>query len=70
MAEDEDPAIAVEEQFESSRRFLDEWLAQLRDSNAGLRTQACAPGDLQLRQQDFAPCQVGIRLISSQPNIT
>ena len=31
VAEEQDPAIYVEEQFESSRRFLDEWLIQLRD---------------------------------------
>ena len=31
FAEEQDPAVEVEEQFESSRRFLDEWLTQLRD---------------------------------------
>ena len=58
MAEEEDPAIAVEEQFETTRRFLDEWLGQLRDTTTRLRKQANTVGSLQLRQQHFAPCQV------------
>ena len=58
MADEDDPAVAVEEQFETARRFLDEWLAQLRDTTTKLRKQTCSTGNLQLRQQYFAPCQV------------
>ena len=58
MADEEDPAVAVEEHFETSRRFLDEWLVQLRDVNATLRREACSVGNLPLRQHNFAPCQV------------
>ncbi|CAL8470925.1 g10467 [Coccomyxa elongata] len=60
MADEEDPAVAVEEQFETSRRFLDEWLVQLRDINATLRREACSVGSLPLRQHNFAPCQAAV----------
>jgi hypothetical protein len=63
MADEEDPAIAVEEHFETSRRFLEEWLAQLREVSGRLRKEVCSNAGVQLRMQHFAPCQVSHHLM-------
>ena len=40
MADEQDPAVEIEEHFESSRRFLDEWLTQLREPTFQAKHQA------------------------------
>ena len=37
--DEDDPAVATEEQFETLRRFVDEWFATLRDFNIDLNEQ-------------------------------
>lgn len=52
VAEEQDPAVDVEEQFESSRRFLDEWLIQLRDPSC------CGERNATASQHSFQACHV------------
>ena len=59
--EDEDPAVAVEEHFETLRRFTDEWMVQMRDISAGLRQQLTAEGGVHMRQHHFWPCKVSAK---------
>ncbi len=54
----EDPLAAMEGQFEAARRFVDEWLLQLRDRGAALEDELLAPGYANLRPEDWAPCLV------------
>ena len=54
----EDPLVAMEGQFEAARRFVDEWLLQLRDRGAALEDELLAPGLANLRPEDWAPCLV------------
>jgi hypothetical protein len=54
----EDPLAAMEGQFEAARRFVDEWLLQLRDRGAALEDELLAPGPVNLRPEDWAPCLV------------
>lgn len=58
----EDPMVALEAQFEATRRFVDDWLIQLRDYGAELDEQLLVPGSANLRPEDWAPCQVDIEL--------
>ena len=60
--DEDDPAVATEEQFETLRRFVDEWLATLRDFNSELNEQLVIDGSVQLRPHQFAPCQVGMEV--------
>ncbi len=50
--------MAVEEHFETLRRFTDEWMVQMRDTSAGLRHQLNAEGGVHMRQHHFWPCKV------------
>ena len=52
MADEQDPAVEIEEQFESSRRFIDDWLTQLREPSFQAKHQA--PGSQHL----FQACHV------------
>ena len=52
VAEEQDPTVEVEEQFESSRRFLDEWLTQLRHPGS------YGDHDATASQHSFQTCHV------------
>lgn len=55
MAEEQDPAVKIEEHFESCRRFLDEWLTQLRDPSFQATSQASGS------QHPFQACHVSTK---------
>ncbi len=61
MADEQDPAVDIEEQFESSRRFLDEWLTQLRDPSFQAKHQPA------VSQHSFQACHVSALLHSFVP---
>ena len=52
VAEEQDSSVDIEEQFESSRRFLDEWLVQLREPGF------CPEPDAAASQRLFQACHV------------
>lgn len=52
-----DPQVAIEGQFEAERRFVDEWLLQLRDCSQELEDELAVPGSASVRPEDWAPCQ-------------
>lgn len=56
----DDPLVATEAQFEAMRRFVDDWLVQLRDSGTVLEDELLVPGSANLRPEDWAPCKVSV----------
>ena len=53
----DDPLVAIEGHFEAERRFVDEWLLQLRDCGQELDAELAVPGAASVRPEDWAPCQ-------------
>ena len=60
-----DPQVAVEGQFEAERRFVDEWLLQLRDCSQELEDELAVPGSASVRPEDWAPCQACLCLLAT-----
>ncbi|KAK9842285.1 hypothetical protein WJX81_004630 [Elliptochloris bilobata] len=54
----EDPLVAIEGQFEAARRFVDDWLLQLRDCSQRLESELLVPGSANVRPEEWAPCKV------------
>jgi hypothetical protein len=54
---EQDPAARREAEFELLRRFVDDWLLNVKDASTSFAEETTAPGHVEVGQA-FEPCRV------------